>query len=63
VHVLIEEHQPREVHRAVAAQNLILVQLEVDSQPFHDFLVSAGLDLQPHSVALAAVVQFYANGF
>jgi hypothetical protein len=62
LHIAIEEHQPREVHRAVAAEDLILVQLEVDAQTLDDLRIGAGLDLQAHGVALAAVVQLDANG-
>ena len=60
--VAVKKDQAREVHRAVAADDLILVQLEVDLQPLDDLRVGAGLDLQAHGVALAAVVQFGANG-
>ena len=63
LHVAVEEHQPREVHRAVAAEDLVLVEFEVDAQALDDLRVGAGLDFQAHGVALAAVVQLDANGF
>ena len=62
LHVAIKEHQPREIHRAVAAEDLVLVEFEVDAQPLDDLRVGAGLDLQAHRIALAAIVQLDANG-
>jgi hypothetical protein len=60
-HVVVEEHQAGEIHGAVAAKDLVLVELEVHAQPLHNLQVGAGLNLQPHRVALAAVVQLHAN--
>ena len=62
-HVGIEEKQPRKVHRAVAAEDLILIQFEVDPEPLDDLLVGSGLNLQADGVPLAAVVEFHADGF
>ena len=61
--VAVEEHEPREVDRAVAAEDLVFVELEVDAQALDDLGIGAGLDLQAHGVALAAVVQLDADGF
>ena len=63
LHVAVKEHQARKIHRAFAAKDLVLVELEVHAQPLHNLRVGAGFDLQPHRVALAAVVQLHADGF
>ncbi len=57
----VEVHQAREVDRAVGGEDLRGVELEVDAQPLGDVRVGAGLDLQAHGVALAAVVQLGAH--
>ena len=62
LHVAIKEHKPRQIHRAVAAEDLILVEFEVDPQALDNFRIGAGFNLQPDGVALAAVVQLHADG-
>src|ERR1035438_1531621 len=57
LHIAVKEHEPGQVYRAIAAEYLILVQLEVHTQTLHNFSVGAGLDLQPYGVALASIVQ------
>ncbi len=61
--VVVEEHQAGEVDRAVAAKDLVLVQLEVDAQALDDLRMGAGFDLQADGIALAAVVELDADGF
>ncbi len=63
LHVAVEEHQPRQIHRAIAAKDLVLVELEVHPQALDNLRIGAGFNLQAHGVALAAVVQLHANGF
>ena len=63
LHVAVEEHHARKVHRAIAAKHLVLFQLEIHAQPLDDVGVGAGFDLQAHRVALAPVVQLHANRF
>ena len=60
-HFARKKHQPRQIDRPRAAEDLIFVDLEVHPQPVDDLCIRAGLDLQPHRVALAAVVQFHAD--
>ena len=62
LHVAIKEHQPRKIHRAIAAEDLGSVEFEVAGQPVDDLRVGAGLHLQAHRVALAAVMQLHADG-
>ncbi len=63
LNVAVEEHHPRQVHGAIAAKDLVLFEFEVHAQPFDDVGMRAGLDLQPHRVALAPVVQLHADRF
>ena len=63
LHVAVEKHQAREIHRAFAAEDLVLVELEVHAQPLDNLRIGAGFNLQAHRVALAAVVQLHADGF
>ena len=63
LHVVVEEHEAREVDGPVAAEDLVLIELEVDAEPLDDLGIGAGFDLQADGVALAAVVELDANGF
>ena len=54
---------PREVDGAIAAEDLVFVELEVDAQALDDVGVRAGLDFQADGVAFAAVVELDADGF
>ena len=61
--VAVEKHEAREIHGAIAAEDLVFVELEVDAQTLDDFRIGAGLDFEAHRIAFAAVVQLDANGF
>ena len=61
--VAIEEHQAREVDRAVVAEDLVFIEFEVDAEAFDDLGVGAGFDFETHGIAFAAVVELDANGF
>ena len=52
-----------EVDGAVAAEDLVLFEFEVDAQALDDFGIGAGFDFEAHGVAFAAVVQLDADGF
>ena len=62
LHVAVKKHQPREVDRTIAAEDLILIEFKVDTQPLDDLRIGAGLNLQAHRIALASIVQLDANG-
>ena len=40
LHVAVKKHQPRKVHRPLAAKDLVLVELEVHAQPLHNLRVA-----------------------
>jgi len=63
VDVLVEEHEAGEIDGAVAEEDLVFVELEIDAEAFDDFRVSSGFDFQPNGVSLAAVVELDADGF
>ena len=63
LNVAVEEHEAREVDGAVAAEDLVFVEFEVDAQALDDFGIGAGFDFEADGVAFAAVVQLDANGF
>ena len=62
-HVAVEEHEAREIDGAIAAEDLVLVEFEVDAQAFDDFGIGAGFNFEADGVAFAAVVQLDADGF
>ena len=62
LHVAVKEHHPRQVDRAIAAEDLVLVQFEVDAQALDDVGMGAGFDFQADCVSLAPVVQLHADG-
>ena len=62
-YIVIKEKQPREIHRSVVVEDLILIQLEVDAEALDDLFICSALDLQAYGVALAAVVELDADGF
>ncbi len=61
-HVRVEEHDAGEIHRAIAAKDLVFFELEVDAQALNDFSVRAGLDFEADGVAFAPVVELDADG-
>jgi hypothetical protein len=63
LHVAVKKHQSGKVDRTLAEEDLIFVEFEVDAQPLDDLRIGTGLYLQAHRIALAAIVQFNANGF
>jgi hypothetical protein len=63
LHIAVKEHQARQIHRPLAAKHLVLFELEVHAQPLHNLRIGVAFNLQPHRVALAAVVQLHADGF
>ena len=61
--VAVQVHQPVQVHRPIGAKHLPRVELKVHPQPFHNLIVGSILNLQPHRIALAPVVQLLAYTF
>ena len=57
VRVLVDVKQPRQVHRTIHREHLPRIEVEIRAQPLDDLLVRFGFDLQPHRIALAAIVQ------
>ena len=60
---VVNIEEPRKIHRAVNRENLPVIKFEHRAQPLDDLGVGLGLDLHPHRVSLAAVVQFRAHRF
>ena len=60
--LLVNVKQTRQVHWAVNWEHLPGVQLKDIAQPLDDFGVRVGLDLHPHGIAFAPVVQLGAYG-
>ena len=61
--LLVNIEQARQIHRAVDGKNLPGLQFKIGAQAFDDFRIGVGLDLQPHGIALAPVVQLGADRF
>ncbi len=58
----VEVGDAGEVDLAVGAEDLPAVEVEVDAEELEHALVGAGFDFEPDDVALAAVVQLFADG-
>ncbi len=61
--VAVKKHEAGKIHGTFAAEDLILVELEVHAQPLHNLGIGVAFDLQAHGVALATIVQLDADGF
>ncbi len=61
--LFVDVEQARQIHRAVDGKYLPGLQFEVGAQAFDDFGIGVRLDLQPHRIAFAPVVQFGAHRF
>ena len=59
--LLVNIEQARKIHRPVDGKHLPGLQLKVGAQALDDFGIGVGLNLQPHRIALAPVMQLGAD--
>src|SRR5689334_12061186 len=61
VRLVVQEHQPREIHRSFDFVNLPILQLKDSLQLRDNLCIGFALDLQSNRIALTPIVQLRAN--